>query len=76
MINNGETKRKYKKSEIVEEYIRQALIKLGESNAVEISKYIHKEYNKYYSRAVICRHMLEMRRKEHLTSMKAEERKG
>ena len=35
-----------------------------------------KEYNKYYSRAVICRHMLEMRRKEHSTSMKPEERKA
>ena len=75
MINNGETKRKYKKSKIVEEYIHEALIKLGESNAVEISKYIHKEYNKYYSRAVICRHMLEMRRKEHLATLRFEERK-
>lgn len=61
MLELGDSKRKYKKSVEVEKLIREAL-KEGElANAVEISKYIFRTKKIYYSRAVICRHLLSMR---------------
>jgi hypothetical protein len=56
------SKRKYGKSVLVESHIKEALEKVELANAVEISKYIFKTKEVYYSRAVICRHLLAMKK--------------
>jgi len=48
----------------IEEYIIEALNNEHLVNAVEISKYIYRTKKEYYSRAVICRHLMSMNDRE------------
>lgn len=60
LIESLQKKRKYKKSMDVEKLIERSLRERPFYTAVELSKYIHKRHQRYYSRSIISRHLTEM----------------